>query len=72
MIPFSHPEIGLTTTLAGFVRHKEAGEVPLWSRIRLLESPFEFLLVQDLESIHVIRAEIMVHRARKKDRKLPE
>ena len=37
-----------------------------------IEKPFELLLVQDLESIHVIRAEIMVHGARKKDRKLPE
>lgn len=37
-----------------------------------IEKPFKLLLVQDLESIHVIRAEIVVHGARKKNRKLPE
>jgi hypothetical protein len=48
------------------------GSRPIIGSEERIESPFEFLLVQDLESIHVIRAEIMVHRARKKDRKLPE
>jgi hypothetical protein len=37
-----------------------------------IEKSFEFLLVEDLESIHVIGVEVTVHGARKKDRKLPE
>jgi hypothetical protein len=48
------------------------GSGPIIGSEERIEKPFEFLLVQDLESIHMIRAEIMVHGATKKNCKLPE
>ena len=48
------------------------GRKPIIGSEERIEKPFELFLVQDLESIHVIRAEIMVHGTRKKDRKFPE
>jgi hypothetical protein len=48
------------------------GNGPIIGPEQRIEKPFEFFLVQRLESIHLVRAEVTVHRAGKENREFSE